>query len=143
MDKMNKKIIGALVIIVSSFGVSLSSAEAQTSTRPMPGYWNFSTTAAGLFKDSDDHCLSQAEVDRFYSNPCKKNSVCVYKTKTMQSDGTVVLDGTWTDRKKRVTKIKANGKLVADKMVLKGTANQFGLAIPFNFTATRVSGVCK
>ncbi|MEK7660764.1 MAG: DUF3617 family protein [Pseudomonadota bacterium] len=139
---MNKKLLAVLALAASGVILSAAPLNAQNgSARPMPGYWRFSTTAVGLFRDSDEHCLSQAEVDRFYNNPCKRNSVCVYTTKVMQPDGTVNFDGVWTDRKNRVTKVRANGRLLPTQMTLSGTAT-YGLRIPFNFTATRISATC-
>lgn len=149
MYKFNNRIfaIGALFATsLVALGLNLTAAPSQAqsaSSRPMPGYWRFSTTAVGLFRDTDEHCLSQAEVDRFYNNPCKRNSVCVYRTKVMQANGNLALDGTWTDRKNRVTRVKANGRLLPTQMTLRGSATQYGLPIPFNFTATRISAVCQ
>ena len=141
---MKKRIFAIAGVLVSSLLLSSVPSVAQNqSARPMPGMWRFNTTAVGLFRDSDDHCLSQAEVDRFYANPCKRNSVCVYKTKEIQADGDVIFDGTWTDRKRRVTKIKATGRLASTQMTLRGNAAQFGLPIPFSFTATRIAAVCR
>lgn len=133
----------AAVLVSGLFLASVPSAAQNQGARPMPGYWRFDTTAVGLFRDSDEHCLSQAEVDRFYTNPCKRNSVCVYKTKEIQADGDVIFDGTWTDRKRRVTKIKARGRLAATQMTLRGSAAQYGLPIPFSFTATRIGATCR
>lgn len=136
---------GILSLIAATFAGALffSPAGAQANAHPLPGQWDFATRAAGIFNDNDDHCLTQAEVNRFFSNPCKRNSVCVYKTKVFKPDGSMYVDGTWTDRKKRVTKVKASGQLTSGKMYLKGTATQYGIPIPFTFTATRVAASCS
>lgn len=142
MKNVKMKILSVLALAVSGVVLSAGPSVAQNETaRPLPGYWRFSTTAVGLFRDSDEHCLSQAEVDRFYNNPCKRNSVCVYTTKVMQPNGTVAFDGVWTDRKHRVTRVRANGRLLPTQMTLTGTAT-YGLRIPFNFTATRIAATC-
>ena len=143
---VSRKILPVLAAAVTIIGVAVgvgTSANAQVpaSSKPQPGYWEFKTVAAGLFNDSDKYCLSQVEVERFYANPCKRNTKCVYTTKTFQPDGSIAVDGTWTDKKKRVTKVNATGFLKTNDMYLKGTA-RYGLPIPFSFKAHRISASC-
>ena len=132
--------IAATVAVVAGAG-TFATAQVASSSKPQPGYWEFKTVAAGLFNDSDKYCLSQAEVDRFYANPCKRNTKCVYTTKKFTLDGGISVDGTWTDKKKRVTNVKASGFLKTNDMYLKGTA-RYGLPIPFSFKAHRISASC-
>lgn len=137
-----------MLVFAGLFGfasiVSFTSSNAQSAetVRPLPGQWEFTTKAAGFYNDNDTHCLSQAEIDRFYSNPCKKNTVCTYSTKTFSPDGTVKLEGKWVDKKKRTSKIKTNGTFKADFLKLKGSVTYFNVPIPITFEAKRLGGKC-
>ena len=138
------KILSLAAISIGLFGIGAAAyAQAQAANRPLPGRWEFKTVAAGIYNDSDDYCLSQAEIDRFYNNPCKRNSVCVYSVKKFNPDGSATFKGTWTDRKKRVTKLNVNGVFQPAKLTLKGTASIYNVPVPINFTATRIAATCK
>ncbi len=132
-------IIGASIM---SFG-PVTFAGPVANTKPLPGYWQFSTRAP-LINDKDEYCLSQAEIDKFYANPCNRSNVCSYSTKAFSSDGTVALDGTWTDKKKRSSKVKGSGTFKADNMRLNLTVKHWAspIAIKGVFEAKRLSAAC-
>ncbi len=147
LAKNNKKTILIVFGFVSLFAlVSFNGTKAQsanTNAKPLPGMWEFSTKAAGFYNDHDKYCLSQTEIDRFYSNPCKKNTVCTYTTKTFSSDGSVQLEGKWVDKKKRVSKISTKGTFKPDNLKLKGSVTFYNLPIPITFEAKRLSAKCS
>lgn len=142
--KISLVAIGAFgAFAFGAFTPSNSNAQGDAYARPLPGNWKFDTKAAGFINESDTHCLSQAEIDRFYANPCKKNTVCTYSTKSFAPDGSVKLVGTWVDKKKRVSKINTNGTFKPDFLRLKGNVTYYNIPIPITFEAKRVSAQCR
>lgn len=141
-----KTILVAFGLIGASAFISFNGSIAQSATsntKPMPGMWEFSTKAAGFYNDNDKYCLSQVEIDRFYSNPCKKNTVCTYTTKNFASDGTVQLVGKWVDKKNRVSKVNTKGTFKPDNLKLKGNVTFYNVPIPITFEAKRLSAKCS
>lgn len=128
---------------ISVFGFANSNANAAANSRPLPGYWQFSTKAP-FINEKDEYCLSQVEIDRFYANPCNRSNTCSYSTKQFNSDGTVSLDGTWTDKKKRASKVKGSGTFKPDNMRLNLSVKHWAtpLTIKGVFEAKRLSATC-
>lgn len=145
---ITKKNLVLTIMAVLGIGVAYSmpvgaDANAAGNARPLPGYWQFSTKAP-LINDTDEYCLSQAQIDKFYANPCNRSNVCNYSTKQFNPDGTVSLDGTWTDKKKRASKVKGSGTFKPDNMRLNLTVKHWAspIAIKGVFEARRISATC-
>jgi hypothetical protein len=150
MFKHRSKILGALIILSAAIGANAigapNKARAETAApfRPLPGFWQFSTKAGGVYSTNDSYCLSQVEIDKFYQNPCNRSNTCTYKTKSFNPDGSVYLDGVWTDKKRRSTKIKGNGTFKSDYLRLKlNVVLSFGLPVSGTFEAKRLSAQCR
>lgn len=84
-------------------------ASAQTVDKVRPGYWEYAYKVAGIRVSTEHKCVKSSEIDKvFFAGPCNRHHKCVYPVREI-GDGKARYEGTWTDKRGRVAKIKASG----------------------------------
>jgi len=94
-------------------------AQADKADKIRPGQWEYTYKVAGIKVGSEKKCIKPNEIDKtFFAGPCNRHHKCVYPVREV-GDGKARYDGTWTDKRGRVAKIKADGTYTDTTLNLK------------------------
>lgn len=108
---MNRRLAIAAAGLSAAGALMAIPALAQSSAdeRVRPGYWEYTTRIAGIPVDTEKKCVKPNEIDKvFFAGPCNRHHRCDYPVREVK-DGKMRFDGTWTDKRGRVAKVKASG----------------------------------
>ena len=96
-------------------------ALAQGPDKIRPGMWEYAYKAAGIPIGKERKCIKPTEIDKsFFQGPCNRHHRCEYPVKEV-ADGKARFDGTWTDKRGRVARVKADGTYTDTTFNLKAT----------------------
>lgn len=132
----------AAPLLASGVAPAQGAPAAKTATGVLPGLWEYRAKVFGVNVDTERRCLTEDKIETFLFNPCNKHHRCTYPTKVVK-DGKVVLDGTWTDKRGRQAKVKANGTYTATSMSMRANVRTItGIPLSGTFSAKRLGDSC-
>jgi hypothetical protein len=118
-------------------------ALAQDDGRVRPGYWEYAYKVAGIRVSSEFKCVKPSEIDKvFFAGPCNHHHKCVNPVREI-GGGKARYEGTWTDKRGRVARIKASGTYTETtfKLSARGRATT-GIPLAATMDAKWVSPTC-
>ncbi len=130
---------GALLMAAPASAPQAQSANQDTI---LPGYWEYTTSALGD-RDTEQKCLRQSEINRFFNGLSTRKYTCTYPTRVV-GGGNARFEGTCEDKKGRRVRVRLNGTYSAERFnfnggvqVVRGTPY-----IPATLSARRLNAVC-
>ena len=119
---MKRRLALAAVAGVAAAGALLSvpavAANAEQD-KIRPGYWEYAYKVAGIRVSTEKKCIKPNEIDKaFFQGPCNRHHRCEYPVKQVEN-GKAQFDGTWTDKRGRVARVKADGTYTETRFDLK------------------------
>ena len=136
--------------------VPSSATSPQASGTPLPGYWEYTTSALGI-RDTETKCVRPSEITRFFSGLSTRRWSCSYPVREVgngqarfpEYDGPSAprqarFEGICRDHKDRTVRVRLNGPYAPESFRFNGGAQ---LArgtpyIPASITARRISATC-
>ena len=110
-------------------------ADAPTQTKLRPGYWEYAYKVAGIRVSTEKKCIKPEELDKaFFAGPCNRHHRCEYPVREV-ANGKAKFDGTWTDKRGRVARVKADGTYTDTQFNLKArgtTTTGIPMAVTMN-----------
>lgn len=110
-------------------------AAADNAEKIRPGEWEYTYKVAGIKVGSEKKCIKPNEIDKtFFAGPCNRHHRCEYPVREV-GGGKAKYDGTWTDKRGRVAKIKADGTYTDTTLNLKArgtTTTGIPMAVTMN-----------
>lgn len=117
--------------------ITALSARAQPAQTLLTGEWTYTTSLGPIPLGSDDHCLTQADVDSFNRGICLKHYTCTYRTAAVHG-GQINLQGTWTDKNGKAFPVTAQGHYTPESF----TIDVQGQGMAATISANRTSATC-
>lgn len=126
---------GAALLAIPAF--------AQNAEKVRPGYWEYAYKVAGIRVSTEHKCVKPSEIDKvFFAGPCNRHHKCVYPVREI-GDGKARYDGTWTDKRGRVARIKASGTYTETSFKLKASGKTTtGIPMAATMDAKWVGATC-
>ncbi len=119
-----------------------ASAHAGTKATILPGHWEYDYKVGIIPVSSESKCLKPADVEQFSRGICTKKYRCDYTTNVV-SNGKIQLQGTWTDKKDRVSPVTAEGVYTPESFQMNIHIKTIsGMPLAGTMTAKRVSADC-
>lgn len=135
----------ALTLAAAATGAAMLSlpASAQNPDKIRPGYWEYKYRVLGIPVDTEHKCVKASEIDKvFFAGPCNRHHTCVYPVREI-GDGKARYQGTWTDKRGRVAKIKASGTYTQTTFKLKASGTTTtGIPMAATMDAHWVADAC-
>ena len=118
-------------------------ASAQAPDKVRPGYWEYAYRVAGIRVSEEHKCVKPSEIDKvFFAGPCNRHHKCVYPVREI-GNGQARYEGTWTDKRGRVAKIKASGTYTETHFRLKASGRTTtGIPMAATMDAKWVAPTC-
>ena len=119
-----------------------SATSPQAAGTPLPGYWEYTTSALGI-RDTETKCVRPSEITRFFSGLSTRRWSCTYPVREV-GNGQARFEGICRDHKDRTVRVRLNGPYAPESFRFNGGAQ---LArgtpyIPASITARRISATC-
>ena len=124
-EKMKRRLVIAAAAGAAVAGAALFAAPAIADNveKVRPGYWEYAYKVAGIRVSTERKCVKPNEIDKvFFAGPCNHHHKCVYPVREI-GGGKAKFDGTWTDKRGRVAKVKADGTYTDTTFNLKAKGN--------------------
>ena len=117
---MNRRQVLAAVAGAAAGAAMLAvPAAAANAEKIRPGYWEYAYKIAGIRVSTEKKCIKPEEIDKvFFAGPCNHHHRCEYPVREV-ADGKARFDGTWTDKRGRVARVKADGTYTDTRFDLK------------------------
>jgi hypothetical protein len=133
---MNRSLALAALAGVTAAGALLAvPALADNAEKIRPGQWEYVYKVAGFKVGSEKKCIKPNEIDKtFFAGPCNRHHRCEYPVREV-ANGKARYDGTWTDKRGRVAKVKADGTYTETTLNLKArgtTTTGIPMAVTMN-----------
>jgi hypothetical protein len=108
-----------------------------------PGYWEYAYKVLGITVSTEHKCVKPNEIDKvFFAGPCNRHHRCEYPVREV-GDGKAKFEGTWTDKRGRVGRVKANGTYTQTRFDLKASGTTTtGVPMAVTMNAKWVGATC-
>jgi hypothetical protein len=132
---MNRMALAATAGLAAAGALLAVPASADNVEKIRPGQWEYTYKVAGIKVGSEKKCIKPNEIDKvFFAGPCNHHHRCEYPVREV-GNGKAKYDGTWTDKRGRVAKIKADGTYTDTTLNLKAkgtTTTGIPMAVTMN-----------
>lgn len=129
-------------VALAGFSLAQTPARAPAKATILPGYWEYDYKVGIIPVSSETKCLKPADAEQFSRGICTRKYRCDYTTNVV-SNGKIQLQGSWTDKKDRVSPVTAEGSYTPESFKMDIHIKTIsGMPVAGTMTAKRLSADC-